>query len=194
MQGSTYGVGQIPSVPSTLTVPTLHHPHHITSQNPPHISHHELVNYYDYGREKSRYHSTHHEYRDRSPDFRSRERHRSPYESDRYYKDKYYNRSASPGYGYRASPGKERDLIPARRTSKDYNKLFGTHDKINKFTRYHSGSDQNDSESSEEEVEEEVEVTATESEEEEEGNNESKQNCESVKQEKIIESGENKFI
>ena len=74
-----------------------------------------------------------------------------------------------------------------------YNKLFGTHDKINKFTRYHSGSDQNDSESSEEEVEEEVEVTATESE-EEEGNNENKQNSESVKQGKIMEIGENKFL
>ena len=167
LHGSAYVVGQVPSVPSTLTIPPLHHPHHINPQNPPQIPHHELVDYYDYGRDKSKYLSTHHEYRDRSPEFRNRERHRSPYERDRYYKDKYYNRSSSPGYVYRESPGKERDTISARRTSRDYNQPFDTHDRTNKFNRYNSGSD-HDLELSEEEVEEEVEVTATESEEEEE--------------------------
>ena len=182
MHGSAYVSGQALSVPSTLTIPPLHHPHHINPQNPPQIPHHELVNYYDYGRDKNKYLSTH-EYRDRSPEFRNRERHRSPYERDRYYKDKYYNRSSSPGYVYRGSPGKERDAISARRTSRDYNQPFDTHDRKNKFTRNDSGSD-HDFESSEEEVEEEVEVTATESEEEEE-----KQENNSANENEITETG-----
>ena len=191
LHGSAYGVGQIPTIAPTLTIPPPH-TLHIVPQNPSLIPHHEPVyhstEYYDYGREKSRYLSSHHEYRDRSPEFRDRERRMSPYERDRQFRDKYYNRSASPGYMNRRSPGKERDVMTTRRPSREYSKYSDTIGTVSKFSRYNSGSEQDNSESSEEEIEEEVEVTATESEDDNESSAKI-DSAECTKNENIKEKG-----
>ena len=186
IHGSTFGSGHLPSISSTLTVPPSHLPH-IAPQNTSQIPHQELLNYYNFGPEQSRYVSSHHEYRDRSPDFRNRERHRSPYDRDRHYKHGHYNRSSSPSYTHRGSPGKEREMISTRGTSRDFYRPSENTDKTSKFHRYNSGSDKDESETSEEEIEEEVEVTATES----EGENENNQSSEPTKNEKRMESGKN---
>ena len=161
----------IPAAAPSLTIPPPLHP-------PPHPSlvlHHESTyhtsEYFhnrDHIRDKdSRYLSTYHGYRDRSPEFRgSRERRMSPYGRDRTYRDKYTG-SSSPGRLFRGSPGKERDR-PLQRISRENRISSEGTEKIGKFARYNSASESEDNEESEEEVEEEIEVTASESEDENE--------------------------
>ena len=157
-----------------LTIPPPLHPVHIPPPlHLPPVVHHEQsyrpTDYYDrfdHNRDKDARYLTYHSYRDRSPDSReTRERRRSPYERDTYYRDKYHLRGSSPGYTYRGSPGKDRGQLPLKRISTDNRRSTEAVDKGSKFSRYLSGSD-NESDESEEEVEEEVEVTASESEEE----------------------------
>jgi len=175
VHGSTYGVVHIPSVAPALTIPPLHPPYIPPPVHPSPVLHHEstyhpteYLDNRDRTREKDRYLSTYHGYRDRSPELRgSRERRKSPYGRDRPYRESYQTRGSSPGYLYRGSPIKERDA-PLKRTSRDNRISSEGTTKIGKFSRYNSGSENGCSDNSEEEVEEEVEVTASESEDEKE--------------------------
>ena len=174
VHGTAYGLVNIPSVPPVLTIPPPYPPHVPPPLQPSLIVHHEstyhpteYLNNLDHIRENdSRYLSTYHGYRDRSPELRgSRERRRSPYGRERPYREKYHTRGSPPGYVYRGSPGRERNL-PLKHVSREDRISSEGAEKIGKFSRYNSGSENECSDESEEEVEEEVEVTASESEEE----------------------------
>lgn len=162
----------IPSVPPVLTIPPPHPLHIPPPLHPSLILHHEstyhpteYLNNLEHIRENdSRYLSTYHGYRDRSPELRgSRERRRSPYGRERPYREQYHTRGSPPGYVHRGSPGKERH-VPLKHISRDNRLSADGVEKIGKFSRYNSGSENECSDESEEEVEEEVEVTASESE------------------------------